>query len=1702
MIATTLSAVNPWPRELLKVIESPIVPSLNQVRFDTLFSKFHYENQLNTTSGIFTSVPVPGFLISPNQHPLINYPDYFPLNWVVGASDDSFGQGEIVTAEGVSGFTVFPSHSYPKHISKGTYFLEISCMLTKPLLLKDVFSVNSDWNGYYVGYEKFIEALKNNNATLTGNLSSWTFDYAYSAGGREDFEIISISPSHSANSFNFTIPSNVDPRSIEINLPITNIDPTKSPYGYTGDSTYTLYDQNRNGVLKGIQRSDLLPDPIIGTINYNTGAVAITYTNGYLASAGSVFLSYRTTPKTYEVSAKNVYNNNWYPYNSTLADHILFSSVKPIYLYDLPFRFVDYSNPISTINWFLSSFPINNGSANVVVSSVMVDNLQQNSWHLKDVGRFAQIKFENNTNESPKTLSAFNNATNEVLVENQWYPASTDIKFSNSGFYRSYNTEVTLSSVNDYIEICPVDFNLNNALTTIVVNVLSSDANNALIQATSEATLHSPYGVKWVFDPPDNIVIKSAILTGNVIPHDTWVSPSTAMLVYLSNLGVEDTIITLSSQEYGASGRAKWFSSQVLSSLPLTIFGDLDVVNETRTGSLSAKLLKNNLYYPIPSWSNIEWAEWHSPKSEAIITAKSKKTGKKILFGNYYTGYEARALNLEVSAKCNNSFAFDIFAPVSARNFSPVHNLTSNLLSFHIPERPCLSDISFYISRNNSIYFNSLNSCERMPLLPGLNSFTLSANLATINVNGPDQILWYYGGFYLGTGYSIDANLSADGPSISSLSVFVSAASARYGNFPLFNYEDKLDICFVPATSFFSFDIWPEYRWNGANKVAITTPSNSVAVSAYGRCHTECFNISATEGFNTYECEIDGVITTHNTNTFKRCVSAETTKTSCVKVSAYNDCYLKNCGASEQNYFQTNNSSKLKQCINFIDYPNASNNSTISDNVFNLNNLNDRAFNLTLKFDYTNSPVKILNGDCEIKIDLDNTFVTFDGNNNMFSGEWTLENQDSLFYIEENTFNVKNIVISPSGYKIIPNGDYCPKYEVISSKTLPVSVYHGPEIAFFLTQQCVTTGAMLTGFNHTENFTNNFGYSSFKIDFGDGTTKAFPASTENFFKSYSALGTYTWNITGTFLNRDTNTVIYKDFILVQPNCEARDESTIIREFPTKFELPYKCCDLQEIGNKWATANEVNRLLEKINANFEYLKNNTVIYNPNLPNYYVGWIGNKKSTKLKYNYKETQNYDQFIFTDLKDTWYDNNRFYAINGRNVILVIDGYYPQVIYNSPNITEGELFEEPVAIRYSLKYDEIYILDKKKNAFYIFNYDLGVLKLKYYFGGLGSASVGTKFNNPNDFTIGINDNIVVCDTSNTVLKTYTRFLNWTSTKLLDYAPISITFDGSNYYVASTKTIYKYDFDWNLITQWDSLYNDIIKIEYNLENIGNLYVVSQNHIEVFNSYGVRKGEYNFGNERNYTSVAYKDKNAYFSENNKIHKVCECQQYLSLGDIDCKWPIEAIKFKPEELRQAIIYQDSFAKIWDNFNSLKDSLAYQFVEYIDPFTGNFDSFERIPLTTSAILLEYPTFGLNEDFDFNTLSREINKVCENTQTLANLIKGQIKYKDYVLSGCNTWLNMMSYGYEDFGAGKAINSLSWYELVNGVATLDTNIRFKSLDALFARASAGYNIKNWGNYVDVPYSTSACDYMKTLFTQVSCNSAQNIIRISIENNC
>lgn len=1699
MIVIGISSINSWPNEKIRIYPQAISPALLQVRFDTLYSKNFFADQLNTNFGWLTSVANNTLIYNPNSHPLIDYPTVFPLDWNVIYQDDNFLQGEIVMEQGVSGFTIFPSHVFPKHLSKTTNTLEISCMLTNALLLKDEHSVNSDWNGYYVDYSKCLSSPQRN---LTGSLSSWSYDRAYYASCRENYKAVTVSNSHSATTFTFNFPVSVIPESVMIDLPITNVDPTKSPYGYTGDSTYKIYDFKRDGNLRGLIRSDLLENPITGSINYSTGLVSINYTNGYFASAGDVLVNYRTKNPTTDLSAKNLYNNVWYPYSAVISDHVLFSGSKPLYLYDIPFFFKDYQNYIPTINWHLSSIVTNSGASSILVSSVMVDNFFQNSWHLKDSENYLKLKYENIGTENLKTLSGF--IDNSLILENVWYPASCDFEFRNNNFFRSYNVAMTLSSVNDCIQTRNINFNLNNDKTTILVNVISSDRNSALVQAASEAPLHAPYGVKWTFDPPDNITLKSAILTGNSIPVDTYVAPTTSMLIYVNNLGVEDTYINFTTEEYGASARAKWFSSEVLSALPFKIFGEVDVMNETRIGSLSAKLEKNSLFYPIPSWSNVQWTEHKTPATEATIAATSKKTGKPVLFDNYYTGYEAGVLNFQVSAKCNNTFALDVLIPVSARNFSPVHNLTSNLLQFHIPERPCLSYASMYLSGDNDLYYNGLNSCTTIPVKLGTNTILLTANVATLAIDNESQIQWYYDDNYFGSGISLSANLSSSFLTTSSLKVFVSAASAKYGNFPLFNYEDTVNVCFVPDLIPFKFELWPSYKWLGTTKVPISSKNDSGGVSAYGFCHTECFNFSALSGFDLYKCEIDGIITEHNSSQFSRCVSHQTTGTKCVSMTAYNSCFDSKCGSNKFNYAKTTGTNKLNQCISYKDFPKGNNNSSISNRNFNLNNANNRFFDLTLKVDYPNSPVKIQNGEFSVCLNGLCEYLDFHSNGETYRGEWTLVDKDSLFYIEENTYNILNLYIAPSGYKTIPNEDYCSVFETVSTKTLTVSVYHGPEIAFFTPFNCVSANEPLTIFNDTENFTNNFGYSSFRIDFGDNTIKFYPASSESFTKSYSSLGSYSWNITGTFKNRDTNIVTYKDFVKVQLPCTYIDESTIIRKFPSVVELPYPCCDLQEIANDWTTADKINKLFYKIDQNFQYIKNLTTVYDPNIPNFYVGWIGNKNSSKLKYNFNNNSNYTQYTFSNLTDIFYKNEKFYVIDDKNIVLLNDGFYPEMYYNSPNITEGELFQKPTAIQYSDTFNEIYILDELKNSFYIFTYNLGLLNLKYYFGGTGSASVKTKFNNPKDFTVGENGNIVIADTKNKVIKIFTRYLNWVKTVELEYEPISVTFDGDYYYVAGISKIEKFDLFFNKVLEWGNDNVNLKKIRYNKDFKGNLYFVYSDKVENFNGFGIRKGSYKLP-KNTYASVAYNGKNVFVAEINKIHKFCECEQYIQLCNLrgSCFWEKESYYFDGDEFRQPSLFEDSFGKIWSNFNKFKDLIEYRFVEYKDPYTDEFVSFGLERETTSAINLELPSTGMNESPDFITLGREINKVCNNTNKLLDLVDVKRKYKTYSLSGCDTWYNLMAKGNSDFGTGDSINSLSWFELANGFATLSTrNLDYSFYDTFFQKASGGYDLNGWGNYIEFPYNLSACNYIKTFFTQVSCNSARNIIRIAIEKIC
>jgi hypothetical protein len=1684
-LLSSIEILNAFPNERIRLKAPKTLPTINSIRFDSGFKKLNSPNQLNSTTNYLSSSPYPTYNMNPDNHILtFSYPQRFPLDWYVGLENDTFVEAEIINSKGVTGVTVFPTHPFPLLQGYNDYSVTLSSVLVSAQVFNES-SVNLDWNGYDISYD----LLLNSNDKQFGQFTTFMyFPCAYFGGSRTDEIFSTVTHETSTLSANFL--TNILPNTLEITIPITNIDPLKSPIGYTGDSIYLIFDPKRNGLLKGRNRSDLNSNPISSNITYATGEFGLDYNHGYFVSAGNCTASYRSSAYATETMGVYVVSSNvpiTIPGNLG-TDYFRLSSTLPIYFYNIPLSFQGTAltnSKYPTMYWNLSTSSVNNGTSAVTITAVMRDNYKQGWWNLDNSGTNAVLSYEDLSLSD--NLSCFVNGN--YVSPNQTVPASSVLTFRNNDLFQTYTVQTTLSTFTDSIQKSNTKFSLNADKANFTVLLTAYD-NSLIAELDSDAILDKSIPIKWDFNDSQYIELYSLSAKPITLNTDCYLTSSTT--VSARQLGVLDTIVICYNSEYNISATNTWHpTSGSYLNTTASVSGNFDNAPEIPIGDLQALLIKNGKTYNIPDNSYIGWSM--VPTQSVAISLSAVNGNEVFLNGNIYSGYNGKKLNYTIDPSCADVSPAKINMPFEANIYNDLFNVTTNTFQVEFIEKPCNAGITFQVLSAGTKLYDSNNSCNTAVLSTGSYSLTLSANLSTLNAE-TSAIHWFTNGSLLSAGtLSATLEMSSATASLSCVTVSASMVSAKFGAFPEFDYSDSLCFCFDEVLDNLDFIVYPENQWNGTQFVTITSSTLSQGPSAYGNCHNECFVISAKGGFNTYDFKIGDDIYSQSSNVLRVCRTTTTTKTETIEISAYNDCYSKNCPTTLLNYVSSTVGDPERDKITFKAYDDPTNNSSINDTVFNLNDpYNENLLSLTASFPYTNSPVQVVSGDLVLTlIDIEGNQKTKNvilvANDNVLEDNWDTFNPNSFLYLKENTVGFYSLKMSGTILQIIPSQDFCARSITMPTKTFNITAVSGPELAFYTEKNCLSTNEVFEFENNSILIDNSFGLSTIKIDFGDSMVSALSADFTTASHNYSANGTYSWNVTGYLKNGLNTTRTFTNFIKVSQPQLALDRD-VQRSFPSYINLPYTCADIADFSNEWINSKVFNERVGRVFENIQYIQENSFIYNPDLPISYVGWLGNNLSNGLKWNYNEYDQQTQKTFSQIQDMVQDDGHLFVVDNNSFKIYENQYYPRLLVDRSVIGEDESWKELKTIQKKLNL--ISLLDRGNHAvyFYKWNGKFG-LKLLYYFGGWGNSSSKYKFNNPRDFCHY--DNIIVCDTDNKCVKVYDQTYSWLKTESYNMKPISISQNASGIYVLfETGDVYKLNSDFNVVKTWKvSDLKDDSKIRTNDEFVYVNGVVLKKYTLNGNLVGEFKKQLK---NTSINAVAFSEGNLYLTDTDKIHKVCDNDTYFDLRNIvldDDLYPLSSVEIMPIEFVTSEVYKDSFFKIYQNLTTLNNSFSARFYEILNPETDIFETFETRSYSPSSVPLLSSTIGLNECVNNATIGREFNIICDNLHKLEDILKSETIYQTFSAE-CLTWENtMLSTAHA--GKGGNIKALSWYEITRGMECPEHGECYDTYNSYFSAISA------FDTVFQIPYSLGACEYVTTNFTEVSCNSALGLINFS-----
>lgn len=1689
-LLSAIEVISGFPNEKLRMKAPKTVPIIASIRFDSMFKRHYSADQINSTTSYLSSVPYPTYGMNPDNHILtFPYPKAFPLEWYVGRDNDQFFEAEIIDARGVTGCTVFPTHFFPKLSSVYTdYSIILSTVLASAQYFNES-SVNMDWNGYDIAYDLFLDS----NAKLFGPLPVSTYTQipcAYFGGSRMEEAFATIT--HEVSTLSADFLNNILPHTFELVIPITNISASKSPIGYTGDSDYNIFDPGRNGLLKGRARSDLNVNPISSNINYSTGVFGLTYNHSYFASAGDCLASYRTsaTP-TPTLGARNASTGAILPLlGSITTDFFQLTSTIPIYYYNIPFTF-NHSTTLSankypTMFWNLDATTVNNGTSSVTVSARMRDNFRQGWWDLRNSGASALLSYQTEVPES--NLSCF--VGGNYVAPTQQVPASSVFTFRNDGLFQNYTVTMVLSTFTDSIQKSSDDFTLNSDRANFEIK-LTPYANTLIAELISDAVMDEDQPIRWDFD--DNQYIEMFTMSATRIPINTNCYLTTATRISARKLGVDATRVICYNEEYNISASKTWYPvSASYTNVTAFLTGSFNNSAEHPNGNIEAKLMKAGNTYNLPETSYIGWSMVPTSTISVLLTGA---TSPVFLNGNYYHSPEGKRLTYNAYPTCAEVSPTHISMPFRANIYSDLFNINSSPLDVEVIEKPCDASITFQIL-SGGLKYDSADDCDVAVLSTGTHNFVLSADLSTI-IAPASSIYWFTNGVTLSSG-SLTAAITLTNltTGLSCFSVLATGVSAKAGAFPLNDYSDSFCFCFDTSLNNLDFTVYPENQWNGTAFGALTSSTLSRGPSAYGNCHEECFVISATPGFSTYIFGIGADVYEQTSNVLNVCYSAETSSTSAIRISAFDSCYSRKCPVTTLNSVSSVVGDRQRDFITFRPFENPVNNSLINDTVFNLNDpFLENDIILSSIFVYTNSPVNVVSGSLTLTLTDDegnekSKVVDLNGSVNILSDTWTTELSSSLFYIRENSVGIYDLEMSGTLFQNISGQDFCGRTITMPTKSFAITAVSGPEIAIYTEKQCLSTNEWFNYSNDSVLVDNSFGLSTLRINFGDNVISSVSADYRTGSHRYSANGTYTWTVTGKLNNGLLNVVTFDDFISVSSPQITLDRD-VQRGFPSDIILPHTCADLADFSNDWTNSNTFNQRVSGVFENFEYIKEQSFIYDPVLPQKYLGWLGNRNSNTLKWNATTHLNETQRTFENITDVVQDSGYIFLVDSNRLKIYDNNFYPRLLVDKATIGDDDEWVELKTIQKNGTV--VSVLDRGNHALYFYKWNGNFsTKLLYYFGGWGNENSRYKFNAPRDFYFG-NKTVIVCDTDNYCVKQYNETYSWIATRSYAERPISVTRNSTGIYILlEDKQIIKYDLNFEYVSSW--YYTGILTDTTKMRSNNDFIFINGSSVYKFTLNGSLVGIFAGNVDDNITGIGFSDGNLYLSEPTIIHKVCDGTHYLDIRNVASDpslYDISAVQIEPLEFVTTEIYNDSLFKIYHNFNTLFDSFTARFFEIVSPCDDTFESFVVSAFDSQSPLVS-GRIGKNECIAYETIGREFNNICYNFDQLVGVLESERIYPAFP-DDCLTWENMMMSEGGRCAVGGNRRPISWYELTHGMECTENAPCWTTISSYFSAITA------YPNWLQIPYSVSACNYVTTNFTTVTCNSSTGLIYFSYD---
>ena len=1595
--------------------------------------------QVGNTPDLLNSIPLSSYYDADYTdfyvQSAINYVDVpgdFPIFLETSAV---FGNNILLNfAGGTSAITIYPSTPYPVIQQIDNYQMSVS----GGFFALSAFDYNLPASQFHQQVDMgSISPLTNQGGT---NIKFAMIPYsapggpvnlfpdAYISGKRENYVFLtqSINNSTSTPLQNKLIDHNIIPKTLQLSFPVMSAG-LSSQYLCVAGYSNTI----GNGVSylsSGNLQSLSVPILQSATLDATNSKLNLKLSPGYYVPGLSEYtISYETSGLPYIKSAvagtfrqgvTALESNNYY----------VLSAQNAPYLYDYKFS-VKYNSAKPTEEAFTISFhpefiTTQTQSSAFLLSANMVDNFYQTSFPIVHDSKVVRLRyFEENDDLS---LSAIDQLTNKVYKQNQWMPASACLRFVNDGLANSFGLTFDVSANNNSLYNTTIPrFILNKEKAFANLSIGQFTDNFAVVEGSIFPNFDPSRNVTWTIDPPNNIELfqfndQSDIFVDQYDTNTLYFNPPVAipigsptlantMAVVVNKLGVDNTTITMYSEEFGLSASTIWYPpSSVYNNAQIMLSGNVNDMNPIRTTSLSALFLKNNLLYPAPDKGSIIWRELNNdPRGSSVFhphTLSSIIFEDVIYPASQYTNVIDTVITTDKAVAKPETIIFNYsansFGNKSDQPLADSYN-TTNTLPIYVRQYPDNTNIYMAFTASNGDVFDSHTYESKFFTNSSLmlTAQAISSDFSSIH----DGIYWNIPG---NTSFLSGAAAFPLSAISSSYCVEVSAFNAQpiNTNFKPYNFTDKLCFYVLPS-SYPSLDYisFPQYNLFPTLPLAIDEDLsylNSVALTGLFGCITNV-TVSTFGGFDDYIYQIGSKIVESSNNVVTIPVTdADISGGGMVSISAFNTMFPKGNPMSFYNYASSDNSDALHQAMSSVMIPALSAQFSISNNLMNLRDVNSNMFTLNLEFPFEGLAVEtgtfnfILSSPNEIRYSDPITFSNAYTSNNLF----TL-NQHDFFSIKRNTYVGYTLAVSGNITKMIDNAYPCRYGQYFLSDVVTLSAYDGPDITIYTPLNISTTNNMVSVFNETAIFPS--GLDSFIFSDGNGHVTSGYTNTSVMTALYASEGTYSISITAIPPIDPPIIKVFPDLFVIKNTFDQYD-SNINRTFPESVVLPYTSDQVRITPNAWQWDNPINDSLTKLHANFLALSSSCFSYDINVPKNVIGWIG-EKNGDITWNYETPPvvPYSTDTLTNLKDIVQVGDKFAIINGTRIELRNNDYNLSLVNYTDRLSfsyadtlpKGELLTNPTNIAYIPETNKIAVLDNIKNNIYIYELDdSNRFIFTHYWGGEGEKSSRTKLNDPVDLYYS-NGNLFVVDSSSANVKIYNSFLNWTNqishpTWDVEIVPVSITSSDDEIYVLTNiGVVYVFNNSYVFLRYIHAQTGSKI---YHSNNIkGLLHIVADNQVFIYTINGIYVNVYAIAAP--ISKLLFIGEEIYALNSFSIIKLIDYIGLKSIiGSPNFAIPLDAILVNPDEPVTDFIYNDSFLKLHSNLLALASNIDNKFVIYLDEFdkflSHDIESIHTDERSLSAS--SYIPLGLNELVVWETINRSIDNVTKDIESLHQMV------------------------------------------------------------------------------------------------------------------